>query len=273
MRRLIEGVTQLSLGLAQPIITNLGLIIGELAGRLINTLQVFGAPKRSSNFRVRSIKRVRFLIKRYKDFPKINLPSNLMNTLCLLLPIIIVNSKFGDEITGYFDLTRVVLTVPFALISVSTSQVLFQKTSEAINKKTGFKSTFKVIIIPLLILSVLSIITITFFAIPIFELFFGPQWNLSAEISKILIFSASVRLVVSPLSITLLSLEKIKTMTLWQTSYFIMITSLFFLPFKNIISFIKVYMIIQLTAYLVYFLLILFEVNKYHTKLKLNMNA
>lgn len=101
------------------------------------------------------------------------------------------------------------------------------------------------------------------FSVPLFTLVFGEKWELSGVMTTILIPAYGLRFLVTPLTITFNALEKIFWSSLWQLVYFVMICSLFFLDELSVTEFLYVYLIIDVIAYVIYFLLLRWQVRKY----------
>jgi O-antigen/teichoic acid export membrane protein len=170
---------------------------------------------------------------------------------------------YGSEVTGFFDLSRMCLALPLALISVSISQVLFQNLSEKIREKKSIKPLISKTAQMLGIVSLVMIVFGYFLSVPVFKFVFGERWELSGVMTKILIVSYGLKFIVSPLSITFNALEKISVSSMWQVFYFLAIGTLFFLDRLDLETFLFVYMGIDLVSYGIYFLLLLWQLKKY----------
>jgi O-antigen/teichoic acid export membrane protein len=119
----------------------------------------------------------------------------------------------------------------------------------------------------LLSLGVLEVLFMFYFGIPAIELLFGAKWHISGIISKILVFSFALQLVITPFTIVFIAFEKIKWQAFWQISYFIAILSLYLIKDNTFLFTIKAYTIIDLIAYSVYGLLILIEIKNYEKRI------
>jgi len=159
------------------------------------------------------------------------------------------------------------LALPIALISATIAQVLLQKTAESKNNNKQIFPLITNISAILFSLSVVGVLIISFWGNELFVFVFGEQWASSGDISRILVFAFAIKFIVSPLSSIFISLEKIKISSMWQMAYFIVICSLFFLNKYTLEEFLKTYVIIDLIAYSIYYLLILFVVKKYDAQL------
>ena len=260
VRRTAEGITQSGMGAASM---SKGLIIGAIVGDFFNLMiSLFQSMKSGLRLDI-DVRKIWEAIKKYSDFPIYNSLPSLFNSISLFLPVIIINKFYSQEITGYVDLSRQMLALPIALISITISQVLLQKIAENRNKQQHILPLILKLSLGLLSVSILGVITILLLGNTLFEIAFGSEWINSGEIAKILVFAYAIKFVVSPLSSIFISLEKIKLSSIWQTLYFIAICSLFYLEDSSLEKFLTTYVIIDLLAYSVYYILI-FSVAKNH---------
>lgn len=265
VRRGTEGGVQWSLGMIGP---RFGLIVGNIAGDLINFLTGILQLSRTG-FKFNAIKKVKMiaLMKRYKDFPLYSTIPTLLNTLSATMPVLIINKMYGAEVTGFFDLSRMCMALPLALISVSISQVLYQNLSEKIRDKQTIMPLIIKTSKTLGLISIAMVVGGYFLSVPVFKFIFGERWELSGVMTQILIAAYGLKFIVSPLSITFNALEKISLSSIWQVLYFIGISSLFFLDGLDIETFLLYYLIIEVAAYCVYFILLLSQLKKYENSI------
>ncbi len=256
-----EGGTGILLGLSK--VSN-GLVWGDFVGRasnaLISTKQAF-----SNGFSYKGLlkKQIWAILKRFSDYPIYNAFPSLMNAVCGMMPVFIVSSFYGETITGQYNFTRIILTAPFAFITMSLSQVLSQRIAEKRNNNESIFSEIKLLAKRLSAISIFLIVVLYFAGPFLFGFIFSPKWIVSGEYASILCFSYAITFVVSPFTTILASMEKIKILTLWQVVYFIMVMSLFWfatMPFKNFLIAITV---IDIFAYLFYAMLLIWVLVKY----------
>lgn len=260
-RRGAEGASQLGLGF---VFSGSGLVVGNIVGDLTNFVSSYYQAVKSG-FQRRSLKKQKVIVlfKRYSSFPKYNAFPALLDTISLSIPVILLNKFYGGEITGYFDLSKMFMALPLALISVSISQVLFQDISVRIRENRTIEDVLKRIIKILAVVAGLIVLIGMFFSVPLFTLIFGEKWELSGVMTTILIPAYGLRFLVTPLTITFNALEKIFWSSLWQLVYFLMICSLFFLKELSVKEFLYVYLFIDIVAYAIYFLLLKWQVRNY----------
>ena len=244
-RRTSEGIIQSLFGMFHR---SFGLFVGDIVGQLTVIVRTVLKTKDSFNFKI-DLSELKIAAKRYKSFPLKNGIPSLMNALSLLLPIIIINRQFNEEVTGYFDLARMVLIIPLSLITASLSQVIFQRFSEKRNQKQSIKKEAWGIFISLIILALFFAIIIQFFGVYLFQFVFGIQWGSSGAYASILVWAFALKFVISPFNILFTAFEKIEILSIWQTFYFILILLLNYIPFVSIEHFLWAYVIIELISY------------------------
>jgi O-antigen/teichoic acid export membrane protein len=266
IRRSTEGVSQVGLALLK--MPN-GLIYSDMIGQTANLATVAVQSKRNGlNLKMVSFTKIKYVFHKYSEFPKYNLIPALMSTCSYLLPPIFINKYFSPESAGYFDLSKLVLSIPLTFIAASLTSVILQKVSEKFNKKESFIKDLKPVVFLVGFIATAEILLIMLFGEDLFRIAFGKQWINSGSISRIMVWSFAVSFIVSSFSNLFIAMRRIKTYSIWQSCYFISI--IFLLKFKNLPfdDFLRVYVIIELVCYLSVALLISAIVYRYETSLK-----
>lgn len=264
IRRGFEGAVQVSLKFAQfPHF----LIYGDLIGHFSNVSSgIYQLLKNGFSFQHYSIVKMRYVMSRYAEYPRYNLLPAFMTACSTLLPAIFINKFYSLETAGYMDLSRMLLMVPVALISLSLSSVLLQRTSEKYKGKKSIYKELRLIFFALSALGALEIIVISFFGETIFRIF-GPGWGYSAIISKIYVWSCALALVVNSFYGLFISLNKIKLLSIWQVYYFALIMSLVFFRNAEFLNFIKVYVILESICTLTMAVMLVYIVTAYEKQI------
>ena len=240
-----------------------GLLFGNLVGDVINFFGGFWqAKKLGLGFRFH-IRQSIPTLKKYWRFPIYHAFPSLLNTISLTLPVFIVNAAFGKAQTGQFDLSRMVLSLPMALISISLSQVYLQHQAERIRKREFIRPDFVKVSGTLLLLSLPLAFILILFAQPLFTFLFGPEWRLAGQLTGVLIFGQTLKFVVSPLSSTLVALQEVRFSAIWQILYFAAMIGLYLNPGADIEAFVWRYCFVDLIAYSCYYGLIYNRVKHY----------
>jgi O-antigen/teichoic acid export membrane protein len=268
-RRGFEGLIQFVMGiLSLPF----GLIAGDIVGHVSNVLSgLYQSAKSGLSLRILSFNRLRYVFKKYSEFPKFNMFPSLLSAVSFMLPVIIVNKFFSSEFTGFLDMSRSLLSIPLVLIASSLASVLLQRLSEKRMNNEGLLRDLLSVLLILVIIALLEIVVIEIFGVKLFELLFGKKWGFSGEISRILVWSYAFNFIVSSFSGVFISLNKIKILSLWQVLYFISILSLFIFKDKPFIDFLKIYVAVEIICYSLYSLLLFVVVRNYELQRKVSI--
>ncbi len=249
VRRLTEGTVQSAFGKWQ---LTIGLVVGDMLGQFANILHA--GLKVRSKIAIRelfSITGMKTAAKQYHRFPLHNGIPSMMNALSLLLPILIINRMFDSITTGYFDLARMVLILPLSLFTASLSQVLLQRFAQKKNEQVSIKKEVVAVFATLSAIALFFVLAIDVWGIQLFTFIFGNEWATSGIYAKILVWAFALKFVVSPFNIVFTAFEKIGILSIWQTFYFVLILSLYWIPFSGIEQFLNVYLLIELISYFV----------------------
>jgi O-antigen/teichoic acid export membrane protein len=268
LRRGSEGISQIAFALFKK---SNGLIYSDIIGQTINVITViYQTVKNGLTFKTVSLTKLKYVFKKYKDFPKFNLVPAFMSTCSYMLPPIFINKFFSSESAGYFDLAKLLLSVPLALVASSFSSVLLQRISDRFNKRESFIPDLKPVILIVSLISLAEIFLIIIFGEYLFKFIFGNNWIFSGTISKILVWSFTFNFIVSTFTTIFVSMRRIKTYSMYQLFYFIAILSLLFFKRLGFVEFLKIYVIIEVTCYVVLTSVMVSIITRYEHSLKLS---
>jgi len=266
VRRSMEGASQVGLALMK--VPN-GLIYSDMIGQTANVATVAIQSKRYGlNLKLVSFTKLKYVFHKYSEFPKYNLVPALMSTCSYLLPPIFINKYFSPESAGFFDLSKLVLSIPLAFVAASLTSVILQKVSEKFNKKESFINELKPVVILVVLIAAAEILLIMLFGEGLFRFAFGKQWINSGSISRIMVWSFAINFIVASFSNIFVAMRRIKTYSLWQFCYFLAIISLVFFKHLPLNHFLKTYVLIEVICYLAAALIMSVIVYRYESDLK-----
>jgi O-antigen/teichoic acid export membrane protein len=269
-RRIVEGTAQVGL---KNIAGTGGLILGDILGHSANVVSgLLQSRKKGLNGCTVSLIKIKYVARKYSDFPKFNVIPSFMSACSFLLPAIMLNKFYSTAITGYFDLSKLLLSVPLALISTSLSNVLLQSLSEKYNLKQSLKKDLLPVLGLVSLVVAAEVIVILLYGVELFKFIFGDNWEFSGRISQILVWSYAMNFFVASFSTVFVSLQKIKILSLWQIIYFFSIISLGFFRNQEFLDFIKIFVGIEITCYTVIILLMTYIVLSYEMRLDSKAN-
>lgn len=266
VRRSSEGVAQLSFAWFKSFN---GLIFSDVVGQAFNVVTVaYQAKKNGLNLKLLSLTKLKYVFHKYSEFPKYNLIPAFMSTCSYALPPIFITKFFSPESAGYFDFSKLLLSLPLALVASSFSSVLLQRVSERFNLKESFLADLKPVFITVGLISVVEIIIILLFGEGIFKIVFGKQYVMSGAISKIMVWSFAFNFIVSTFSSIFVSMRRIRTYSVWQSFYFLAILSLLLFKHLPFTDFLKIYVLIEVLCYFAVVIIMFSMIYRYESSIR-----
>ena len=240
-----------------------GLIYGDILGRLFYVLY---SCKLFCYYKLIKFKKIVTNLRVFSEYPKYNLFSALLDAISLNIPIFFLNYYFSKTDLGLFNHVRVYIGAPLSIVAYTVSQIFFQQIIKKIHLNTSIKKDAQQLFNILFLIGIVPVMAVLFINKESYSFIFGNLWLNIFGIMQILIFSFFVRFVVSPLSILLIALNKIKWLSAWQVLYFMSLFLLFFFV-NSLMLFLKSYVVIEITLYFLYLCLIRKSINNYETNI------
>jgi O-antigen/teichoic acid export membrane protein len=205
IRALITGILQTLFF----IIPDTGLFLGITIAQIITfSVYFFRLPETSGFQSLRFNPDETGLARRYINFPKYSVPSELLNYLSSQLPVFMIKPFFGGTLLGLYSFSHRYLSIPVQLTSISIGSVYVQK-AQSLKKSPDalgdltfdlFKKQFLTAIIPFTILAL--------WGREIFGLVFGPDWEFSGTLGQMVAPWLFAVFIGSPLANILIIMEK-----------------------------------------------------------------
>lgn len=197
-----------------------GLIYGQVAGVLLATIFVclwFERAWLTSCWSV-SFGTVRNTAHKYRKFPQLSLPADLINTIASQMPIILIAARFGAEPAGLFALTMKIMGAPVTLLATSVLDVFKEQAARDYRSTGNCTSVFLKTFVALALLAIPPFLLFWWLGEWIFTFFFGVEWNESGKYAVLLIPMFYMRFVISPLSYTIYIAQKQQMDLMWQAA-------------------------------------------------------
>lgn len=212
------NANKLFLGLVN--IASNGLVVGDLIGRIFSaTGCIVRALKKDREYFHFSFNRLKYLAKRYKDFPKINLPAQLLNIVGFSLPIFFISAYFKSAEVGYFAVMMDAFVLPESIISSSIRDVFRQRAYEEFVRTGRCFEIYKRLLILMFLFGTIGAIILFFILPDIFSIIMGQQWRMSGEYAQILLPMMVLDFIAMSLSSVLIIVEKLRIILFWQIYY------------------------------------------------------
>jgi len=247
-------------------IKNIGLVIGDTIGRFVSAVGCFirVIVKDKDAFRGVSYANLKFVAKKYIDFPKFIMTAQLLNVFGASVPILLLGAYFSSKEVGFFGMTTSVLSIPISIISNSVRDVFRQKANEIYIKVGHFEKLYIKVFKILSFVAIGGSLLVIYFLPLIFEFVLGQQWRTSGVYAQILLPMTAVDFVAMSLSGVLLITNKLRQNFVWQVYYtFITIVTILFgcIFSKSMILTLVYFCLGRLSAY-IYLLLLLYKYSK-----------
>lgn len=119
----------------------------------------------------------RALARRYRDFPLLRTPQNLINAVSQSLPVLLLAAAFGSGAAGQYALAAAVLAAPASLIGGSVMSVFTPRINEAIQRGEDARSLIVRATRAMALAGALPFAALALLAPPLFAFVFGAQWH------------------------------------------------------------------------------------------------
>lgn len=180
-----------------------GLIIGNILGQSSGILRLSGGIKKIliSITKVAGLNEIKYVAKKYRKYPMYSAPSQILNTLGLQLPTILLSVLYGVEVIGYYGLANSVVSLPMTFIGNSVADVFYAEIASSKNKDNQkIKRLSLSLVKKLILIGLIPLIFLLFFGEFLFVFVYGSGWEMAGQYAQILAFLVYARFVFTPLS-------------------------------------------------------------------------
>lgn len=260
VQKAIGALTKIVLGLFR--FNVIGLLIGNIlaeSGGLTLYISSYW-QKLKERARYVTFGRIRFVLKRYIDFPLYRVPSQLLLNAAGSLPILYFAWHFGTGTTGQISLAISMLSVPVALACTSVGKAFYGEIASLgrKNSKDIYILTVR-IMTRLFVISIVPFVLIICFGPWMFQTFFGAEWIQSGIYARYLCFYLVFRFVYSPVSDGIFNVFEQQKFVFWlETSRIVIVALSLFISYFYNFSVTNTIVIYSLALTLQYILSIIF---------------
>ncbi|MFC1826889.1 oligosaccharide flippase family protein [Thermodesulfobacteriota bacterium] len=215
--KIIQSLSATSVQLLGFGLGPVALILGQVASQAAGFARL---AKSAFQYRDRSFKKISFteiLVQagRYKRFPLYTAWAGLFNVLGTQLPPILFAALFTPAVAGLYALANRVLSMPMLLVGQSIGQVYFSEAAES--RRVGrIGDLVSKVHDKLAQLAMPPSLFLLFVAPELFSFIFGPEWKQAGVFTQFLIPMLYFQFIVSPISQTLLVMERQEVGTILQ---------------------------------------------------------
>lgn len=195
----------------------IGLIVANIVGLFASQLYQRVRGIKGNKFEV-DRERMKKNLKKYKQYPIFNAPSSFFDNLSIQAPVFILLKFFSESVVGFYSLTVRVIGMPLGLISTSISQVFMSQVSELHRNNKSYKHIIIKLAKYLALIGLIPLIILSIWGPTLFARVFGDNWYEAGEYARILTIGYYFKFVVSPLSIVFFINQKVKLLSVIQTT-------------------------------------------------------
>lgn len=180
-----------------------GLVLGEIVGRGMGLRRMLKSAVPSGADALGSFdwQRFREVATRYRKFPLISMPSSLLNSASLVLPIPLITMYFGVSAAGQFAIASRIMMLPLSFIGNSVGDVFHSRIAQVSRESPeSAMRLFLMVAAALAAIGMIPAVIITIWGGRLFELALGSQWTLAGSISAAIVPWVFMQLTVNPVS-------------------------------------------------------------------------
>lgn len=160
---------------------------------------------------------MRDALSRYRRFPLVSSWSALLNVAGLQVPLLVISAAYGQIVVGLLGLTIRVISAPLVLLGRNVAQAFVGEASSNTRNRTGsLARQVRITTLALLAAGVLPTAALAGFGPSLFGLIFGLEWTEAGRYAQLLSVGFLAQLAVSPVSQTLLVLERQGAQLAWD---------------------------------------------------------
>lgn len=201
---------------------SLGLIAGLLMGQVLEIVMLGPPPLNLAKIKSRlNLLRIKALARRYIDFPRYDVPSELMVTTSLQLPVLLLSRFFTQSTVGLYFHAHKILSIPLSMVGSAIGQVLFKQLSDCRDDPRRFSDTVNRIYSHLTLIAIFPFSIVGCFGKQIFAFVFGSSWAEAGVYASLISPWLFFNFLGSPLTMIFSILEKQKQMFYWVTAIFL----------------------------------------------------
>jgi O-antigen/teichoic acid export membrane protein len=181
-----------------------GLLISQVIALLIAALLVAWLIKKTKPSC--KLDKLTTLAKHYNHTPKYLLPTALLDTITLQLPVLLITAWFSSEMAGQFSMAWKILAIPLALIGAAIGQIFLQKFSTTWPDARAAKTLLYQTWLILAAIGFIPFILVLFYGEEIFIFILGENWAEAGRMASVIAPMLYAILISSPTSGTYLVL-------------------------------------------------------------------
>lgn len=213
---LING-TSLVLGFAK--FAAAGLVLGHLIGVLATTVSILRFfLDRTRAVAAEAIDRSRLarLARNFRHHPQHLLPSHLIGSAALNIPIVAITFLYGPAAAGFYLLAHRLVSLPTQVVASAIGDVYRQRASFAYRERGEFRGLFLATAAGCATVAAVPAAVLYWAAPALFGFALGLEWVVAGEYAQLLVISAFVQFISTPVDKGALIVGATRYIFVWQ---------------------------------------------------------
>lgn len=167
-----------------------GLIWGSIIGFILSLAVLIYRSIKMNTIHLKTLSKENIIknAKDYKNFPKYQSFSVLINSFSQHLPVMLLTIFYSPVIAGFYSLTHRALNTPARLIGGSVRQVFYENASKIYSSGNSIKKIYEKVTFNLIKVTILPYLVLGIFSKEIFSFIFGVDWITSGIYAQFIIF-------------------------------------------------------------------------------------
>lgn len=194
-----------------------GLLFSSVIALLLGTL-LMARQSAPSLWKLCSRHRLTAVAKRYINYPRFDLPSSLIGVAGSQVPTLLLGVLFGSSFLGFYAIVDRICLAPLTVIGSAIGSVFRIRATQLALETGDFRQEYSRTFVRLILPAFIIFSPLVFSGPDIFSLVFGEKWRTAGEIAQIMAPLYFLRLIASPLSMSLYVRNRMKVDLVGQTS-------------------------------------------------------
>lgn len=242
-----------------------GLLYGLTCGMMVSAGSGYWLIRRNG-FRPEFHLPLRYFLRvmwRYREFPVFAGFPSALNNLAAQVPLLIVTAHYSLATTGHYAVARNLMSSASGLLATVLGQVLLKKIADRMHQQLPLWPYFRTVSLYVGLIGLLLSLGTYFIGPWFFTLYLGNSWTDSAEVIQVLSPTLMFWLLGSGTAMAAVAIKKLRLIALWQVLYLAMASALTLVSNRTFDDFIHYIVLIEVTAYCLYFMMTAHAVWRY----------
>jgi O-antigen/teichoic acid export membrane protein len=148
-------------------------------------------------------------------------PAAVLDSLSVAAPVLLISYFYGEAATGNYAQVQRVIAAPLLLLAMAIGQVFFNRSATFRRSGQSSRRLMWKIVLVLFGAGVVVMGVVGLVGQPVMALLLGSRWRVDTGFLLAVLCPVVIRMCVSPVTSIFLVENKIKTLAIWQVSYFI----------------------------------------------------